>query len=75
MIVYLALIVCSVQRQEMVACFTSIMFLYFISARSNVALRLGVLMLLGVAVLGALWVVFEENIAHEAAMWGSEMRA
>lgn len=67
---YLTLIIFAVQRQEMVACIASIMFLYLFADTKKIIRRLVFISLIGLLLGAIFWIVFSNNIKNEMAMWG-----
>lgn len=67
---YVLLIVCAVQRQEIAAGVTAILAMFVLGRRTYLTRRLLLNSVLVALVSTAFWFVYSENILKEFAMWG-----
>lgn len=68
--VYALLIVCSVQRQEMVGCALAVAVIALLSRPERLVRNAFFILLLAVPLVAAFLLAFSENIQHELAYWG-----
>ena len=67
---YGVLLICAVQRQELVACILAAVFMLLLARPERAVVRVVALCFVTVPVLLALWMLLKEDIQRESMLWG-----